>query len=71
VSEDFQGKMKNALQSHLKVKKFDALMCQPKHPKKKKKQGTKWKDPCPRRQMNHPRGQTKRGTSSSPTELLN
>jgi hypothetical protein len=33
----------------------------PKHPKKKKKggiQGTKWKDPHPRREMNHLKGQT-------------
>ncbi|CAK9865111.1 unnamed protein product [Sphagnum jensenii] len=28
------------------------------------KQGTKWKDPHPRRQMNRPRGQTTRGTST-------
>ncbi len=35
-------------------------------PKKKEKQGTKWKDPNPRRQMNHPRRWwTTRGTSSS------
>ncbi len=32
---------------------------------KKGKQGTKWKDPHPRRQMNHPRRWTTRGTSSS------
>jgi hypothetical protein len=42
-----------------------------KAPKKMEKQGTKWKDPCPRRQMNHPRGQTRRETSSSRTQLLN
>ncbi len=28
VSEGFQGKMKNALQSQLQLKMFDALMCQ-------------------------------------------
>jgi hypothetical protein len=27
-----------------------------KAPKKKGIQGTKWKDPCPKRQMNHLRG---------------
>ncbi len=33
--------------------------------KKKEKQGIKWKDPHPRRQMNHPRRWTTRRTSSS------
>ncbi len=36
-----------------------------KHPKKGGIQGTKWKNPCPRRQKNHLKGQTTRGTSSS------
>jgi hypothetical protein len=31
------------------------------------KQRTKWKDPCPRRQKNHLRRQTTKGTSSSQT----
>ncbi len=39
----------------------------PKRPKKGGKQGTKWKDPHPRKQMNHLRRQTTRGTSSSLT----
>jgi hypothetical protein len=37
----------------------------PKHPKKGGIQGTKWKDPHPRRQKNHLRGRTTRVTSSS------
>jgi hypothetical protein len=43
-------------------------LCQPSinqsNPQKRGKQGTKWKDPCPRRQMNHLRGWTTKGTSS-------
>jgi hypothetical protein len=37
------------------------------HPQKKRWriQETKWKDPCPKRQKNHLRGRTTRGTSSS------
>jgi hypothetical protein len=38
-----------------------------KAPKKGGIQGTKWKDPHPRRQKNHLRGQTTRRTSSSQT----
>ncbi len=41
-----------------------------KAPKKGGTQGTKWKDPCPRRQKNHLRGQTTRGTSSSRTQSV-
>jgi hypothetical protein len=42
------------------------IINKPKHHPKTKRgiQGTKWKDPCPRRQKNHLRGQTTRGTSS-------
>jgi len=36
----------------------------PKHPKTGGIQGTKWKDPRPRRQKNHPRGPTTRGIST-------
>ncbi len=43
-----------------------SLIIEPKQPKKKGWiQGTKWKDPHPRRQKNHPRGRTTKGTSSS------
>ncbi len=41
----------------------------PKAPKKGGIQGTKWKDSHPRRQKNHLRGQTTRGTSRSQTLL--
>jgi hypothetical protein len=32
------------------------IINKPKHPKKEEIKGTKWKDPHPRRQKNHPRG---------------
>jgi len=42
------------------------IINKPKHPEKKRggMQGTKWKDPCPKRQKNHLRGGTTRRTSS-------
>jgi hypothetical protein len=43
------------------------IIKKPKHPKKGEIQGTKWKDPCPRRQMNHLREWTTRGTFHSQT----
>ncbi len=43
------------------------IIYKPKHPKKWEYKGTKWKDPCPRKQKNHLRGWTTRRTSSSQT----
>jgi hypothetical protein len=47
--------------------------CQPKvtkAPKKGGKQGTKWKDPCSRRQMNHLRGGNCKGNIKFPNLFL-
>jgi hypothetical protein len=43
------------------------IVYKPKHSRKGGIQGTKWKDPCPRRQNYHLRQSTTMGTSSSQT----
>jgi hypothetical protein len=61
-------KRKNKCQGcPLKLHETLQIINKPNRSKKKKGriQGTKWKAPCPRRQKNHLRGPTTKGTSSS------